>query len=111
MGEFMEDRDFYLSEEIIFFEWNKEEKRMANINTTATMKKTSAMLMGKCEKTQKNLRRMMAEAGCADGEVMKVTLPLTPGSRDDVVFAGLNGVSFTSCAGRNARCPRRWRRF
>ena len=67
---------------------------MANINTTATMKKTSAMLMGKCEKTQKNLRRMMAEAGCAGGEVMKVTLPLTPGSRDDVVFAGLNGVSF-----------------
>ena len=43
---------------------------MTNINTTATMKKTSAMLMGKCEKTQKNLRRMMAEAGCADGEVM-----------------------------------------
>ena len=39
---------------------------MTNINTTATMKKTSAMLMGKCEKTQKNLRRMMAEAGCAD---------------------------------------------
>lgn len=53
---------------------------MTNINTTATMKKTSAMLMGKCEKTQKNLRRMMAEAGCADGEVMKVTLPLTPGA-------------------------------
>ena len=59
---------------------------MTNINTTATMKKTSAMLMGKCEKTQKNLRRMMAEAGCAGGEVMKVTLPLTPGSRDDVVL-------------------------
>ena len=105
MGEFMEDRDFYLSEEIIFFEWNKEEKRMANINTTATMKKTSAMLMGKCEKTQKNLRRMMAEAGCAGGEVMKVTLPLTPGSRDDAVFAGLNGVSFYFLRGKECQMP------
>ena len=78
---------------------------MANINTTATMKKTSAMLMGKCEKTQKNLRRMMAEAGCAGGEVMKVTLPLTPGSRDDVVFAGLNGASFYFMRGTVCEMP------
>ena len=83
---------------------------MTNINTTATMKKTSAMLMGKCEKTQKNLRRMMAEAGCAEagcagGEVMKVTLPLTPGSRDDVVFAGLNGVSFYFLRGKECQMP------
>ena len=67
---------------------------MTNINTTATMKKTSAMLMGKCEKTQKNLRRMMA-----------VTLPLTPGSRDDVVFAGLNGVSFYFLRGKECQMP------
>ena len=67
---------------------------MANINTTATMKKTSAMLSGKCKKTQENLKKLMADAGCADGEVVKVSLPLAPGSRDDVVFAGLNGVSF-----------------
>ena len=80
---------------------------MANINTTTTMKKTSAMLMGKCEKTQKNLRRMMAEAGCAGGEVMKVkvTLPLTPGNRDDVVFAGLNGVSFYFLRGKECQMP------
>ena len=58
------------------------------------MKKTSAMLSGKCEKTQENLKKLMADAGCADGEVVKVSLPLAPGSRDDVVFAGLNGVSF-----------------
>ena len=41
---------------------------MANINTTATMKKTSAMLSGKCKKTQENLKKLMADAGCADGE-------------------------------------------
>ena len=78
---------------------------MANINTTATMKKTSAMLMGKCERTQKNLRKMMADAGCTGGEVRKVTLPLMPGSRDDVVFAGLNGVSFYFMRGTVCEMP------
>ena len=78
---------------------------MANINTTATMKKTSAMLSGKCEKTQKNLRRMMADAGCAGSEVVKTTLPMTPGSKDDVVVAGLNGVSFYFLRGRVCQMP------
>ena len=78
---------------------------MANINTTATMKKTSAMLMGKCERTQKNLRKMMADAGCAGGEVVKTTLPMTPGSKDDVVFAGLNGVSFYFQRGKTVEMP------
>ena len=78
---------------------------MANINTTATMKKTSAMLSGKCEKTQKNLRRMMADAGCAGGEVVKTTLPMTLGSKDDVVFAGLNGVSFYFLRGKECQMP------
>lgn len=78
---------------------------MANINTTATMKKTSAMLFGKCKKTQENLKKLMADAGCADGEVVKVSLPLAPGSRDDVVFAGLNGVSFYFMCGTICEMP------
>ena len=45
---------------------------MANINTTATMKKTSAMLSSKCKKTQENLKKLMADAGCADGEVIEL---------------------------------------
>ena len=49
--------------------------------------------------------RMMAEAGCADGEVVKVSLPLAPGSRDDVVFAGLNGVSFYFMRGTVCEMP------
>ena len=40
---------------------------MANINTTATMKKTSAMLSGKCKKTQENLKKLMADAGFFGG--------------------------------------------
>ena len=78
---------------------------MANINTTATMKKTSAMLSGKCKKTQENLKKLMADAGCADGEVVKVSLPLAPRSRDDVVFAGLNGVSFYFMRGMVCEMP------
>lgn len=69
---------------------------MANMgtNTTTTMKKTSVVLAGKCAKTQASLRKLMSDAGCADGETIKVNLPLAPASKDDVVFAGLNGVSF-----------------
>ena len=78
---------------------------MANINTTATMKKTSVMLSGKCKKTQENLKKLMADAGCADGEVVKVSLLLAPGSRDDVVFAGLNGVSFYFQRGKTVEMP------
>ena len=78
---------------------------MANINTTATMKKTSAMLSGKCKKTQENLKKLMADAGCAGGEVVRVSLPLAPGSRDDVVFAGLNGVSFYFMRGKICEMP------
>ena len=37
--------------------------------------------------------------------MMKVTLPLTPGSRDDVVFAGLNGVSFYFLRGKECQMP------
>ena len=40
-----------------------------------------------------------------DGEVVKVSLPLAPGSRDDVVFAGLNGVSFYFMRGTVCEMP------
>ena len=78
---------------------------MANINTTATMKKTSAMLSGKCRKTQDNMKKMRADAGCAGGDMVKVSLPLAPGNRDDVVFVGLNGVSFYFMRGKVCEMP------
>ena len=78
---------------------------MANINTTATMKKTSAMLSGKCRKTQENMKKMMADAGCVGGEMVKASLPLAPGNRDDVVFVGLNGVNFYFMRGKVCEMP------
>ena len=37
--------------------------------------------------------------------MLDATLPLTPGSRDDVVFAGLNGVSFYFLRGKECQMP------
>lgn len=80
---------------------------MANMgtNTTTTMKKTSVVLAGKCAKTQASLRKLMSDAGCADGETIKVNLPLAPASKDDVAFAGLNGVSFYFQRGKTVEMP------
>ena len=80
---------------------------MANMgtNTTTTMKKTSVVLAGKCAKTQASLKKLMSDAGCADGETIKVNLPLAPASKDDVVFAGLNGVSFYFQRGKTVEMP------
>ena len=64
------------------------------INTTQTVEKTSSALLNKCEATKKNMKSLMAKAGCAEGKLVKVFLPLIPGCKDDVVFVGLNGVGF-----------------
>ena len=64
------------------------------LNTSKTLEKTSTALSGKCEETEKNLARLMAEAGCAEYRSVTTSIPMIPGSRDDVVYVGLNGVSF-----------------
>lgn len=74
-------------------------------NTTRSMERASAVLAGKCERTQKNMDRLMAEAGCAGGGTVTVTVPLIPGNRDDVIFVGLNGVSFYFPRGRAVTMP------
>ena len=88
-------------------EYEEAFKVYANMgtNTTTTMKKTSVVLAGKCAKTQASLRKLMSDAGCADGETIKVNLPLAPASKDDVVFAGLNGVSFYFQRGKTVEMP------
>lgn len=78
---------------------------MANMNTTATMKKTSTVLASKCAKTQNSMKKLMSDAGCAGGEIVKVNLPLALGSKDDVVFAGLNGVGFYFQRGKTVEMP------
>ena len=78
---------------------------MANLNTTATMKKTSVVLAGKCAKTQKNLRKLMSDSGCSNGDTVRVNLPLMPAEKDDVIFVGLNGVNFYFQRGTTVEMP------
>lgn len=75
------------------------------MNTTKTIEKTSNVLGLRCEETAKNMDKMMKEAGCANYECADVTIPLAPGSRDDVVFVGLNGVGFYFMRGKNVKMP------
>ena len=70
-------------------------------NTTKTIERASSALSGKCEKTMKNMDKLMAQAGCSGYEKEKVLLPLVPGSKDDVLFVGLNGVDFYFMRGRS----------
>lgn len=74
-------------------------------NTTKTIERASGALLGKCKATEKNMDKLLAQAGCAGCEKEKVTLPLIPGSKDDVVFVGLNGVSFYFMRGRSVEMP------
>ena len=75
------------------------------INTTQTVEKTSSALLNKCEATKKNMKSLMAKAGCAEGKLVKVFLPLIPGCKDDVVFVGLNGVGFYFLRGTTVQMP------
>ena len=75
------------------------------INTTKTLEKTSTVLCGKCDATQKNMEKLMREAGCAGAKLEKVMIPQIPGCKDDVVFAGLNGVSFYFMRGKSVQMP------
>lgn len=70
-------------------------------NTTKTIERASSALLGKCQMTEKNMDKLLAQAGCTGCKKERVTLPQIPGSRDDVVFVGLNGVSFYFLRGKS----------
>ena len=74
-------------------------------NTTRTIDKASSALAAKCEATQKNMDKLTAQAGCAGCSMEKVTLPLAPGSSDDVQYVGLNGADFYFMRGRQVEMP------
>lgn len=75
------------------------------INTTKTLERTSTVLEKKCEETAKNMERLMREAGCTGAKMEKVTIPMIPGMKDDVVFAGLNGAGFYFLRGKSVSMP------
>lgn len=68
-----------------------------NTNTSTSIKKTSNVLGYECEKTKNNLTKLLTNAGVKDAakvEKVKTTIPMIPGSEDDVEFVGLNGIGF-----------------
>ena len=75
------------------------------INTTSSIAKASTVLLGKCEKTKENMKQLMRDAGCETYKTVKTMIPLIPGSGDDVVFVGLNGVGFYFLRGKTVDAP------
>lgn len=76
------------------------------MNTTATAKKASTVLTKKCEATQKNMAKLKTQAGlAADAKMEKIIIPMYPDEKDDVMFVGLNGVSFYIKKGESVSVP------
>ena len=79
---------------------------MANINTTATMKKTSAMLSGKCKKTQEESEKANGRRGLRGrrgGEGERCRWHRAAGTT--WFLPGLNGVSFYFMRGTVCEMP------
>ena len=77
-----------------------------NTNTTKSIKRTSTVKGKACEKTQKDLKKLMTDAGCTeDTKIEKLTIPMVPGSKDDVAYVGLNGVDFYFERGKQVNVP------
>lgn len=74
-------------------------------NTTRTIDKASSALAAKCEATKANMSRLMAQADCPNGEMVKAVLPMAPGCSDDVVYVGLNGADFYFQRGTSVEMP------
>ena len=53
------------------------------------------------------MKKLIRQAGCAANTAMeKVTIPLHPGDKDDVVFVGLNGADFYFKRGEPVEMPK-----
>ena len=76
-----------------------------SINTSKTLQRVSAVLAAKCADTEKNMQKLMRDAGCPGAKMVKVAIPAAPGSRDDVVFASLNGAAFYFLRGKTVQMP------
>lgn len=77
-----------------------------NTNTSKSMQKASTSLGHRCEHTAKNMKKLMADAGCKTYETVSVRVPEIKGSKDDVLFGGLNGVHFYFLRGKTVDMPK-----
>lgn len=75
-------------------------------NTTKSIKMTSTVLSKKCADTKKNMNALMKRAGIKNPEMVATMIPNIPGSYDDVVFVGINGVDFYFMRGESIEVPK-----
>ncbi len=78
---------------------------MALMNTSESMARASTVLSEKCEQTQKDMKDLMAKAGCAGVRLISVYIPRAESKGDDVVSVGLNGAKFYFLRGKTAKMP------
>lgn len=75
-------------------------------NTTKSIGKTSTVLSDKCEATAKNMKTLIKKAGVkGEPKMERVYIPMIPGSKDDVVYVGLNSVDFHFMRGQYHDVP------
>lgn len=74
-------------------------------NTTKSIKKASSVLSPKCEATKKNMAALAKKAGIKTPKMVMTMIPRIPGSDDDVMFVGLNGVGFYFMRGESVEIP------
>lgn len=87
---------------------------MANINTTKTVSDTYSAQKNKVENTTKNMNKLLEKMGCKNpSKIKRVTLviPLVPGSKDNVLFLGINGAKFYFKRGEAVNMPEPLLRF
>ena len=79
-----------------------------NTNTSKSIQKVSEapIMARRIEYTEKNMKRLMANAGCKTYETVSVRVPDIKGSKDDVLFCGLNGVHFYFQRGKTVDMPK-----
>ena len=75
-------------------------------NTTKSIKNASTVLSKKCADTKKNMTALAKRAGIKNPEMVSTMIPRIPGSYDDVVFVGLNGVNFYFMRGESVDAPK-----
>lgn len=79
-----------------------------NTNTSTSIKRTSNVLGFECEKTKKNMTKLLTNAGVKEAakvKSVKTIIPMIPGSEDDVEYVGLNGISFYFKRGESIDLP------
>lgn len=73
--------------------------------TTKNIKRASTVLMPRIERTEKDMKRKMERAGCAEYKTVKVMIPKDLNENDDVLTVGYQGEMFYFLRGKSVNMP------